>query len=79
MSSSRWSAIRAAIRADDVPAFLAELRRELLDGWLTIGTLHASLQSSCFSKVASPPSIHPWQCVPSLSMRGVYHLQGING
>ena len=47
-----WSAICEAVRAGDVPSFLAELRRELLDGRLTVGTLHAQLQSCCFSKVA---------------------------
>ena len=49
-----WSAIRKAIRASDVPSFLAALRHELLDGRLTVGALHADLQGSCFTKVVTP-------------------------
>ncbi len=63
VASPDWSAIREAIRAGDVPSFLAELRRELLDGWLTIGTLHGQLQSCCFAKVAPiNPGSHSPTC-----------------
>ena len=66
VASSDWSAIREAICAGDVPSFLAELRRELLDGRLTVGTLHAQLQSCCFAQVGPDAPILPVANVPHL-------------
>ena len=66
VASPDWSALQEAIRAGDVPSFLAELRRELLDGSLTIGTLHTQLQSCCFAKVS--------QIYPRLPPANVPHL-----
>ena len=72
-----WLAIREALTIGDVPCFLAELRRELLDRRLTVGSLHADLQSCCFSKVlARAPNARTLSNEPQASPRSAAASDG---
>ena len=52
-TSSQWTDLRETVQARDAPAFLSLLRRDLVDGRLTVGVLHADLQSFCFAEVTA--------------------------